>query len=102
MAPGEPDAYPVAYCAPGRRLAAAFTLMLKGEQVARIVEHPWLEGADGVYVVAEDPLDLIKQLPVRYEFPEPEPPWRDRNWMYGAFVNRPSPGLHPAVPITGC
>jgi hypothetical protein len=97
------NAYPVAYCAPGKRLAAAFTLMVKGEQVARIVEHPWLEGAEGVYVVAEDPLDLIRQLPVRYEFPAPETrPCISRDWAYGALVNRPSPGFHPAVPITGC
>lgn len=91
------DAYPVAYCAPGQRFAAALTLMLKGEQVARIVEHPWLEGAEGVYVVAENPLDLIKLLPVRYEFPEP-PPWPDRNWVYGALVNRPFGDSIPLVP----
>lgn len=83
-----PDAYPVAYCAPGSRLAAALTLMLKGEQVARIEEHPWLEGATGVYVVTEDPLDLTKMLPVKYEFSEPMP-WRDRDWVYGALVNTP-------------
>lgn len=102
MTTGQPgDAYPVAYCAPGRRLAAALTLMLKGEEVARIVEHPWLEGADGVYVVAEDPLDLIKLLPVRYEFPAPEPrPCISRNWIYGALVNTPMPGICPVVVVT--
>lgn len=98
------DAYPVAYCAPGRRLAAALTLMLKGEEVARIVEHPWLEGADGVYVVAEDPLDLIKLLPVSvpvaHEAPEP-PEWLGRTWIYGALVNTPWRGIHPVVGVTG-
>ena len=89
---GEPDAYPVAYCAPGQRFAAAFTLTFKGEQVARIVEHPWLEGTTGVYVVAEDPLDLIKQLPARCEFPTPGPSPRSRisrDWVYGVLVNTP-------------
>lgn len=101
MTTGQPgDAYPVAYCAPGRRFAAALTLMLKGEEVARIVEHPWLEGAASVYVVAEDPRDLTKLLPVRCEVSEPLL-WRDRNWVYGALVNTPWRGILPAVGVTG-
>ena len=48
--------YPVAYCAPVRRYAAALTLICKGEQVARIVEHAGLEGSDRV-VVADGPWD---------------------------------------------
>jgi hypothetical protein len=50
-----PDDYPVAYCAPGRRYAAALALALKGEQVERITEHPWLEGRTDVIVMAEPP-----------------------------------------------
>lgn len=101
MAPEQAeDAYPVAYCAPGRRFAAALTLMFKGEEVARIVEHPWLEGTAGVYVVAEDRLDLTKLLPVRCEVSEPLP-WRDPNWVYGALVNTPIRGICPAVGVTG-
>lgn len=91
------DAYPIAYCAPGRRPIAELILLARGEQVARIIEHPWLEGADGIYVVAEDPLDLIKQLPVRYEFPEPELPWRDPNWAYGVLMNSPRPVILSSV-----
>lgn len=88
----EPDAYPVAYCAPGGKLAAALTLMLKDEQVARIEEHPWLEGAEGVYIVVKEAADLTKLLPDRYEFPEPRAP-RDPNWAYGVLVNMPwTPG----------
>ena len=49
------DLYPVAYCAPGQRLAAALTLMFKGEPAARIVEHPWLEGKTEIYVIAKPP-----------------------------------------------
>ncbi len=49
------DGYPVAYCAPGRRQVAALTLVIKGEQVARITEHPWLEGSTSVIVVSEPP-----------------------------------------------
>lgn len=62
---GEPDAYPVAYCAPGKRLAAALTLMLKGEQVARIEEHRWLEGSTDVIVISEAPVFDAIPLPVQ-------------------------------------
>lgn len=48
------DGYPVAYCAPGQRLGTAIALVLKGEQVARIEEHPWLKGNAG-FVVSEPP-----------------------------------------------
>jgi hypothetical protein len=82
------DAYPVAYCAPGRRPIAELLLAARGESVARIVEHPWLEGADGIYVAAENPLDLTGQLPVRYEFSQPRS-WLGGDWAYGALVNTP-------------
>jgi hypothetical protein len=90
------DAYPVAYCAPGGRAAAAILLAMRGEEVARIVEHPWLEGATSIYVVAQDPLDLTRDLPVRSEFHQPVFPsllrFRD-DLLCGAritaFVNRP-------------
>ena len=49
------DGYPIAYCAPGRKFDAALTLMFKGEQVARILEHPWLEGKTDVIVISEPP-----------------------------------------------
>lgn len=42
---------PTAYCAPGRKLAAALTLMFKVEDVAEIREHPWLEGSSDVLVI---------------------------------------------------
>jgi hypothetical protein len=47
--------YPVAYCAPGQHFAAALTLALKGEQVERIREHPWLEGRTDVLVMRRKP-----------------------------------------------
>ena len=52
--PGEAE-FPVAYCAPGRKLAAAMTLMLNGENKTRIVEHPWLEGRTDVLIVLTSP-----------------------------------------------
>lgn len=75
----EPDAYPVAYCAPGKRFAAALTLMLKGEQVARIEEHLWLKDSADVIVIREplgaalsamSPVLAYGSLP-----PLPVPPW---------------------------
>jgi hypothetical protein len=94
QASSEPgDAYPVAYCAPGRREAAEETLAGRGEHVARIVEHAWLEGADGVYVVAEGPLDLTRLLPASYDFtmPDPQAAWlRDYwAWAWGLRINSP-------------
>jgi hypothetical protein len=47
--------YPVAYCAPGRRFAAALALMVKGEQVADIKEHSYLKGCTDVLVMAQPP-----------------------------------------------
>jgi len=76
-----PDGYPVAYCAPGQRFAAALILMLKGEQVARIEEHPWVEGAN-VIVISEPPLSRIRRelglfrfahRPVKRRIPHPSP-----------------------------
>lgn len=58
------DAYPVAYCAPGCRVIAELVLAARGEQVARITEHPWLEGAESVYVVAGDPLPRAASIPL--------------------------------------
>lgn len=43
------DKQPVAYCAPGKRPIAELTLLLHGEQVSEVREHPWLEGmADAI------------------------------------------------------
>lgn len=63
------DDYPVAYCAPGKRFAAAFALMLKGEQVARIIEHPWLEGSSDAIVMSEPP-DFSGPLPFQFGRPK--------------------------------
>jgi hypothetical protein len=60
-------AYPVAYCAPGSKTAAALTLMLKGEQVAEIAEHPWLAGHTDILVVREDPHILLSSEALRVE-----------------------------------
>ena len=46
-----------AYCAPGRKLAAALALMMQGEQAAEIVEHAWLAGDDRVILVREPVLE---------------------------------------------
>lgn len=43
----------IAYCAPGRTLMTALTLMWRGERVARIEETPHLGGRD--ILVAADP-----------------------------------------------
>jgi hypothetical protein len=93
------ETYSVAYCAPGGRAAAEALLAERGEQVARIAEHPWLEGTDGIYIVAEDPLDLTKILPP-FEI-EIRNPFQVR-WvldeMYGMLVNRPGAGF--ILPLT--
>lgn len=59
--------YPVAYCAPGGRTAAAIALMLQGEQVAEIAEHPWMSGRSDILVVREDPQILISSEAFRVE-----------------------------------
>lgn len=51
----ESNEYPVAYCAPGERAAAALTLMLKGERVEQIREHPYLKGHSDVLVMRQPP-----------------------------------------------
>lgn len=43
-----------AFCAPGRMVLAAFTLMVRGVSADQIVEHPWLEGFGDV-IVGRDP-----------------------------------------------
>jgi hypothetical protein len=40
-----------AYCAPGRKAAAAGVLALSGERVDEVVEHPWLGADDGIILV---------------------------------------------------
>lgn len=42
----------IAYCAPGTKLAASLALLLQGEQVAELTEHPWLEGSTDVLVIS--------------------------------------------------
>ena len=58
--------WPVAYCPPGKGAVTRLALSLKGYDVERVTEHPWLEGL-GVILVAE-PGDLI---PDRGTFPMP-------------------------------
>ena len=84
---GEPDAYPVAYCAPGQRLAAELALMLKGERVARIAEHPWLEGISDVIVISEPPRFPLPPWPAPAGA-SPEP----RDWPYriGGIPGQPA------------
>ncbi len=47
--------YPVAWCAPGRKTAAALALWLRGEHVERVEEHPYLAGTGDVYVAYKTP-----------------------------------------------
>jgi hypothetical protein len=68
---------PTAYCAPGRQFTAALTLALKGERVAEIREHPWLEGSADVLVVNTAEIEHV-DWPVVFG-PGPErPPLFDR------------------------
>jgi hypothetical protein len=89
------DTYPVAYCAPGNREAAEAVLAARGETVARIVEHPWLEGTEGIYIAREPRLDLTALLPVTYDFGQPESELRLLRFRemlrYGALVSPPYP-----------
>ena len=41
---------PVAYCAPGQKVAAADLLEANGQTVTKIKEHPWLTGPE-VFIV---------------------------------------------------
>lgn len=50
--PDEPAPLPVAYCAPGHLIRAEQILDENGDEVAEIVEHPYLVGQDGVLLVA--------------------------------------------------
>lgn len=61
---------PTAYCAPGRQFAAALALALRGERVAEIVEHPWLEGSTDVLVVNTAEIELVDR-PVTFN-PAPD------------------------------
>lgn len=89
------DAYPVAYCAPGNRGAAEAILTARGEHVARIVEHPWLEGVADIYVAAAKPIDLTDLLPLSSEVREPGPslPWFRDLCRYGLLMNPPRMSL---------
>lgn len=60
---------PTAYCAPGRRMISALTLMLEGEQVAEIVEHPWLAGKTEILIVAPAVFDLPEYDPGDFQCP---------------------------------
>jgi hypothetical protein len=57
---------PTAYCAPGRKTAAALSLTLRGEDCGEIIEHPWLDG-DKVIVIYPEALSPG----VDYAFPWP-------------------------------
>jgi len=53
-----PREWPVAYCPPGKSAITRIALQLKGYDVARVTEHPWLTDSTGVILVA-DPGELI-------------------------------------------
>jgi hypothetical protein len=53
-----PRQWPVAYCPPGKATLTRIALQLKGYDVARVTEHPWLDDSMGVILVA-DPGELI-------------------------------------------
>lgn len=57
----------IAYCAPGTKLAASLALLLQGEQVAELTEHPWLEGSTDVLVVSPPDFSDIGPMPVLAE-----------------------------------
>lgn len=95
MSGQQEDAYPAAYCAPGKRGAAEAILTARGEHVARIVEHPWLEGATDIYVAASKPIDLTDLLPLSFEVHAPDPslPWFRDLCRYGLLMNTPKISL---------
>jgi len=66
---------PTAYCAPGQRVYAGIILALKGEQVADIVEHPWLDGRTDVLIVNPAVFDLPKFEPGDFRVTEGRWPW---------------------------
>lgn len=44
----------IAYCAPGMKVATALALMLRGETVSEVIEHPYLAGSTDVLSVNPD------------------------------------------------
>lgn len=52
----------LAYCAPGRRLDAALTLMLRGEQVTEVAESPVLTGSTDIVLVNPAMLDPAERF----------------------------------------
>ena len=69
---------PVAYCAPGQKVAAADLLEANGQTVTKIKEHPWLTGPE-VFIVHPE---VFAQLRIR-EMPCWEPPefWAPAWWQ---------------------
>jgi hypothetical protein len=73
---------PTAYCAPGRKQAAAVALALRGENYGEIKEHPWLEGRDDILMVYPEALRLGLPEPWPWEPEVPgyhDPPWWERH-----------------------
>jgi hypothetical protein len=66
----------LAYCAKGRKAAAALTLALRGEKVSEISEHPWLDG-DQIVLINPDALHEPPQMPWE---PFPLPGFRPLDW----------------------
>lgn len=64
----DPPSGPVAYCAPGQKIAAALLLTEHGETVMEIREHPWLSGP-AVYVAHPEAF-----RPLSEDVPWMEPP----------------------------
>lgn len=50
----DPAPLPTAFCAPGNRTIAMLTLAARGEQVAEIIEHPYLEGNRNIILMSPD------------------------------------------------
>lgn len=52
-----------AFCAPGGKPLAALTLLLSGDNVPEIQEHPWLNLEPGQVLLMRDPLDFEPPFP---------------------------------------
>ena len=91
----------VAYCAPGTKPLTALSLMLRGENVTEIAEHPWLAGSTDVILVNQG----ILEIPLEFEFAPvmPKCPLCLRvtgHWPWCSLLP-PPPSLRSAFIVTG-
>jgi hypothetical protein len=70
----------IAFCAPGRKLEAALTLMFRGETVSEIRETPLLEGQEGTVILADEKLMELASGRVAPLWPVTAPPPAFRDW----------------------